>query len=300
MQTQNEIRQGITNRLIESLKEGRIPWRKPWTGIEGPRTPTNLVSKHRYSGVNVLLTLLAEQHHGWPVSYWGTFNQFRQIGCRIRKGEKATTIVYWKQIKKTETDKNGDEKERTIPLLKTWSIFNVAQVEGQAVEKFNAKPELKTFEGIDRAEFDAAVAATGARIDYGHELAAYLPLEDRIVMPEEGRFDTFSDFAATLLHEASHWSEKRLDWTGSYALNELRAEISSSFLMSALGVPHSDDLQNVKAYIQSWIQALENDPKFIFQASTAASKSADFVLSFSRPPAEIDADLDAATVASVS
>ena len=299
MQTQSEIRQSITNRLIESLREGKIPWRKPWTGIEGPRTPTNLVSKHKYSGVNVLLTLLAEQHHGWPVSYWGTFNQFRQLGCRIRKGEKATTIVYWKQIKKKVEDKNGDTVERTIPLLKTWSIFNVFQAEGEAVEKFNVKPELRTFSGVERTEFDVAVAATGARIDYGHELAAYLPFEDRIVMPEEGRFDTFSDFAATLLHEVGHWSEKRLNWTGSYALNELRAEISSSFLMSALGVPHSDDLQNVKAYIQSWIKSLENDPKFVFQASTAASRATDYILSFSRPPAENDADLDAA-VASVS
>ena len=162
------------------------------------------MSNRRYKGVNILLTLLAEQQHGWPVSYWGAFNQFRQIGCRIRRGEKATTIVYWQQIKKTVEDKNGDPVERTILLLKTWSVFNVAQADGPAVEKFNAKPKLKMFEGVDRAEFDATVAATEAHIDYGHEIAADSSLEDRIMMPDEGRFDSFSDFASTTLHELSH------------------------------------------------------------------------------------------------
>lgn len=293
MQSQAEIRQSITNKIIESLRQGKLIWRKPWSGIEGPRTPTNLVSKHKYSGVNTLLTLLTEEQQGWPVSYWATFNQFRQIGCHIRKGERATTIVYWQQIKKTVEDKNGDPVERTIPLLKTWSIFNVAQAEGEAVEKFHAKPVLKTFEGIDRAEFDAAVAATHARIDYGHEIAAYLPQEDRIIMPEEGRFDTFSDFAATTLHELSHWTQPahRLNLNGSYAEGELFAEISSSFLMSALGIPHT--LENTQAYVQSWIQRLESDPKYIFQASSAASKAADYILAFARPQEAVEAEADA-------
>lgn len=297
MQSQSEIRQSITNKIIDSLRQGKLVWRKPWSGVEGPRTPTNLVSKHKYSGVNTILTLLAEANHNWPVSYWATFNQFRQIGCHIRKGEKATTIVYWQQIKKTVEDKNGDSVERTIPLLKTWSIFNVAQAEGKAVEKFHAEPVLKTFDGADRAEFDATVAATQARIDYGHEIAAYLPLEDRIIMPDEGRFDTFSDFAVTTFHELSHWTqpEHRLNLKGSYAEGELFAEISSSFLMADLGIPHS--LVNTQAYVQSWIQKLESDPKYIFQASSAASKAADYILSFSRPQEAVESDADAVEAA---
>ena len=286
MQSQSEIRQSITNKIVDSLKAGKIPWHKPWTG--GPRLPTNLVSKHVYSGVNTLLTMLAEEAHGWPISYWATYNQFRQIGCQVRKGEKATTIVYYQQIKKTVEDRNGDEKEVTIPLLKTWSVFNVAQVDGEAVEEFRGQPTLKTFDGVDRAEFDSTVAATQARIDYGHEIAAYLPLEDRIVLPDEGRFDSFEDFAAVTLHELSHWTQPkhRCDIAASYAENELFAELSSSFLMAALGIPHS--LRNTQAYIQSWIKKLENDPKYIFQASSAASRAADYILSFSRAKEDVE------------
>lgn len=291
MQTQNEIRTNITSKIIQSLKEGRLPWRKPWTGIEGPRLPTNFTTQRPYSGLNVMLTWMAEQQHGWPVSYWATYNQFHSVGCRIRKGEKATTIVFWNQVKKTVADKNGNEKEQTIPFLKTWSVFNISQADGELVEKFLTKPTPRTFGDVDRGEFDAAVAATGANVEYGHERAAYIRSpEDRIVMPDEGRFHTFPDFASTLLHEIAHWSENRLQWSGSYPEGELRAEISSAFLGSGLGVPNSDDLTNVNAYIQSWLQALENDPKYIFKASSAASKATDYILSFSRPQETTDDD----------
>jgi antirestriction protein ArdC len=102
-------------------------------------------------------------------------------------------------------------------------------------------------------------------------------------MPDERRFNTFGDFADTLLHELSHWTEHRLGWSGSYSAGELRSELASVFLSDSLNVPNSGDLTNHAAYIQSWIQALENDPKHIFKASSAASKAADYLLSFIRP-----------------
>lgn len=292
MKTQTEIRASITNTIIESLNQGRIPWRKPWASIGGPRTATNFVTNRPYSGVNVILTMIAEAKHGWPVSYWATFNQLRSIGCHVRKGEKATTIVFWQQIKKTVKDKNGDEQEKTIPFLKTWSVFNVmGQAEGEAIAKFRTQPVLKTFD-VDRTEFDVAVSATQARIDHGNEIAAYLPVEDRIIMPDVGRFDSFPDYAATTLHELSHWAQPkhRLGIEGTYAENELFAEISSSYLMAALGIPHADDLRNTKAYIQSWLKSVGDDPKAIFKASSAASRAADYILAFSRPTDEADAE----------
>ena len=208
-----------------------------------------------------------------------------QLGCNVRKGQKATTIVFWSQIKKTVQNASGEDVDRTIPFLKTWKVFNISQAEGPLVEKFLAKPKLNTFDDVDRSEFDRAVAATGAEIEYGHERAVYFrPPLDRINMPEEGRFDSFPDFAKTLFHEIAHWSESRLEWTGSYPEGELRAEISSAFLASALGIPSSGDIENVKAYIQSWVSALANDPRYIFKAASAASKATDFILSFSKQP----------------
>ena len=161
-----------------------------------------------------------------------------------------------------------------------------------------AQPVLKTF-GVGRTVLDAVVSATEARIDHGNEIAAYLPLEDRIIMPDVGRFDSFPDYAATTLHELSHWTQPkhRLGIEGSYAENELFAEISSSYLMAALGIPHADDLRNTKAYIQSWLKSVGDDPKAIIKASSLASKAAVYLLAFCRPAEEADVESEAEAVA---
>ncbi len=272
-----ELRSQITSSIIESLNNGKIPWRKPWVSIDGPRFPTNFVSKRPYSGINPILLFIAEQKNNFPISYWATFNQWRSIGAKIKKGSKATQIVFWTQIKK-----EVDGEEKTFPILRSWSVFNIAQAEGEVVNRFNAKPELKSFVA-DRTEFDLVVNATNAKIEHGFEFCAYIPSEDKIVMPDVGRFDSFETYASTVYHELGHWTESRLGVNGSYAQNELRAELASSYLMAATGIPYLDDLKNTKAYIQSWISALKNDPKALFDAATKASRSADYILSFSKP-----------------
>lgn len=293
MKSPNEIRESITNTLIQALSEGRIPWRKPWVSLNGPRSATNFVSKRGYSGVNNILTMVAEAKHNWPISYWATFNQWRSIKHYVRKGSKATTIVYWQMLKKKVRDERGVEQEKMIPLLKTWNVFNISQVEGDTAAKLFAQPELKSFD-VDRSEFDAVVASTQARIDHGHEYCAYIPVEDRIVMPDVGRFDTWEDYASTALHELAHWTQPahRLGIGESYEADELFAEISSSYLMAELGIPHNDDMRNAKAYIQGWASRLKNDPKAIFAASKYASRAADYILSFSRPAEESDIEAD--------
>jgi antirestriction protein ArdC len=124
------------------------------------------------------------------------------------------------------------------------------------------------------------VSATGADVRYGGSKAVYYRDSDHIGMPEEGRFESFPAFAETLAHELAHWTEMRLGWTGNYAEGELRAEMSAVFTTSALNIPESNDLTNHSAYIGSWLQALENDPKYIFRAAAAASKATDLILSF--------------------
>ena len=96
------------------------------------------------------------------------------------------------------------------------------------------------------------------------------------------QFADVRDFYSTILHELCHWSECRLDWEGSYALGELRAEIGSCFLANELGIPQSDDLENHNRYLAHWLEELDSDPRIIFRAASSASKAADFVLSFSR------------------
>jgi antirestriction protein ArdC len=288
MQTQNEIRAELTQRIVTALKQGVIPWRKPWRSIPDPvRLPTNFVTKKAYQGFNVLNLQLAAQLAGYPASLWASFNQWKSVGASVKKGEKATHIILFKPVTKIEKGEDGEtDKTKTFPILKTWSVFNISQVDGEVAKQYEvtAAPTGARFDNVDRSEFDRAVAATGADIRFGGNKAAYhRPPGDFIIVPHEEQFHDFPAFAETLHHECCHWSEWRTGWSGSYAEGELRAEIGCCFLATALGIPNSSDLTNHTAYIQSWLQALENDPKFIFRASAAASKAADFILDFSRP-----------------
>lgn len=302
MQSQNEIRQSITDRIVEALKQGKIiPWRRPFTEVPDPvRLPTNYSSNRAYSGINILALWLSQQERGFPISYWASFQQWKALGAVVKKGEKATQIVFYRQVRKTVEQENGEKRVEAFPLMRTWSVFNIAQVEGEVAEKF--KPKLhnegvETFPAVDRTGFDRLIAAIGADIRYGSGLQAayYRPPHDFITIPDENQFVSFSAFAETLLHECAHYSEAegRCSWSGTYAEGELRAEMASCFLMAALGIP-GGDLTNHAAYVQSWLQALENDPRHIFKASSAASKAADYLLGFVRPKegaAEVEDDV---------
>lgn len=287
MLNQNEIRESITNRIVEALKQGKIPWRRPWTEVPNPaKLPTNFMTKRTYSGINVPLLWLTEHEKGYPVSYWASFQQWKAVGASVKKGEKATQIVFYRQVRKTVDQENGEKKVETFPLLRFWSLFNISQISGEIAEQFKAKPQadaIETFPAVERKQFDQLVKATNADIRFGFDRAAYYRGHDYIEIPDEGLFNTFGSFASTMLHELAHWTEHRLGWEGDYASGELRAEIASAFVTSALDLPGSSDDSNTIAYIQSWIRALENDPKHIFKASSAASKAADYLLGFIRP-----------------
>lgn len=289
-QSQKEIQQSITDRLVAALKSGsNIPWRRPWRTV-GPRIPTNHVTGRAYNGINVLTLWLAAQEKNFPVDLWASYQQWASIGCQVKKSEKSERIVFYSPVKKLKKDANGIEKVETFPILKSWSVFNVAQVEGKAVEEFQSEPSGVKFNDPDRDEFDRAVLATDADIRFGGGSAFYRRLPDDFVqVPNEEFFLNFSSFAETLLHEVGgHWTEHRLGWSGSYAEGELRAEITACFLSASLGIPDSGDLANHAKYLESWLQAIEDgDTKFIWRASSAASKAAAYFLSFSQEQAAV-------------
>lgn len=294
MLTQNEIRQNITNTIIESLKKGKIPWRKPWTAINGPRTPANFVTKRRYSGINIPILWAASQERGYDVDYYATFNQWKSIGASVKKGEKAVHVVLFKPVKKTVTNEDGTERLEQFPIMRVFPVFSIHSVQGGGVDTLLNQPVGPVFEHEQREEFLRVVAATNADVRYGGSKAVYYREADSIGIPEEGRFESFPAFAETLAHELGHWSEKRLDWNGTYGEGELRAELAAVFVCSSI-MDVSQNLSNHSAYIATWLQSLENDPKCLFRASSAASKAADFILSFSRT-ADIESESDSEAI----
>ncbi|MGH7072233.1 MAG: ArdC family protein [Acetobacteraceae bacterium] len=287
MATQTEIREQITNRIVEALKTGIAPWRRPWSNLSNTGSPANVVSGKAYRGINVLLLGLS----GYRSRWWATFAQVQSLSGRVKKGERATRIVYWRQIEKVKENRDGHELVETFPLLKTYCVFNVEQCEGDGIERFLARPGTVT-PFVDFAPAEEVIAAPNARIEYGGNKAVYFPGEDYIQLPPKEIFDSQHEFYATAFHELIHFTghESRLDrlkknarfGSEGYAVEELVAEIGGCFLCNEVGVKQSDDLSNQAAYLASWLNVLQADPTAIFSAASQASAATDFILSFSR------------------
>ena len=188
MATQEEIRQSITDSIASALKSDSVlPWRRPWGISPNSGFPTNVVSKRRYSGVNVLLLRMAAMTHGFTSKYWATFNQWRELGGKVMRrpenvkpGHWGQTIVFFTRITKTEVDPvTGQEEETSFPLLKTYCVFNVDQVEGP-FDHLRVKEELLAV-NADFVDYDPAeetIKATAADIRFGGDHACYMR-EDR-------------------------------------------------------------------------------------------------------------------------
>lgn len=291
---QEQIRTDITNKIVESLKRGSIPWRRPWSLSSNAGAPTNLVSGKAYRGINPLLLSLHQDENGFTSKWYATFNQWRDLGAVVMRrpdnvapGAWGCGVIFYAQVAKTKVDpKTGEEVQDRFPILKQYSVFNAQQVEVPPNLRHLAdiETDAKPIEFIDYAPAEAAIAATQADVRYGGDKCFYSRTTDHIQMVEKHRFSSEKEFYSTTLHELAHWSENRCSWSGSYAEGELRAEMAASFMCAELSIPNTDDLSNVQAYLASWLALLHDDPKYIFKASAAASKAADCVLSFSHQP----------------
>jgi antirestriction protein ArdC len=296
MPTQAEIRSRITTEIIEALQSGnQPPWRMPWSSHPNGRgLPANAVSKRGYSGINPLLLTLHARRHGFRPRYWATFNQWVEMGATVMHrphgvpaGQWGCQVVFFRPIKKTEIDKRtGEEKEVKFPLLRTYTLFNADQIHG--AEKFQVPNLIVNSDFVDYEPAEVALGAYPADVRHGGDRAFYNQDGDYIQLPEKHRFPVPVDYYATLAHEMAHHSQKRLGWTGSYALAELRAEMAACFLMAELGIPQGDDMANHHAYLASWLEALQSDPRHLFSASSAASKAAAYILSFGRPAGDVE------------
>lgn len=296
MPTQTELRRQITDSIISSLQKGGIPpWRMGWSvHPNGKGMPANAATRRNYNGINVLLTQIHARKFGFTSRFYGTFNQWSDLGCKVKprptgveSGQWGCHVILYRPIERTEVDEEtGDTKETRFPLMRSFVVFSADQVDGAERWQVQDTSDAGHFEDYEPAE--RAISATEADIRFGGGRAFYSPAQDFIQCPHKGHFIDAKEYYGTLSHELAHWSESRLNWKGDYPSGELRAEIAAAFVSAELGVPQSDDLTNVNAYVKSWLRALKDDPRYIFSASAAASKAADHILSYSRAESPIE------------
>jgi antirestriction protein ArdC len=283
-----DLYQRVTDQIVLSLEQGVRPWMKPWNAehAAGRITRPLRANGAPYQGINVLMLWGEAVAKGYSAPIWMTFRQAMELNAHVRKGEHGSMVVYASTLTRTGTDEaTGEETEQAIPFLKSYTVFNVEQIEGLPAQYLAvAEPRLDPVQRIDRAE--SFFAATQADIRHGGNMAYYNIGADFVQMPPFEAFRDAESYYATLAHECTHWTrhESRLDrdlgrkrWgDAGYAMEELVAELGSAFLCADLDLT-PELREDHAAYIASWLEVLKNDKRAIFSAAAHAQRAADFL-----------------------
>jgi antirestriction protein ArdC len=287
----------VVAQLLEGIKKGQIPWRQPYKGITGAHLQRNPSSKRIYTGVNQHVLKIMQQIRGYSDPRWMTYKQAQDMGGQVRKGEKGTYILVPRVNNKVDKDTGKDE---SYVYFTAASVFNAEQIDGLSLPTLQdeSRPPLPPLEAeqfmVDRYK-KAMLSRTGRPVEITYremsdaESPHWNPASDRIVLPNQGQFNSPEEMFDTIAHELVHSTGHgdRLDRTElgkdygkpdgvARAKEELIAEIGSALLAEMLGV--NSEFDNTTAYVQSWLQRLRTHPEEVLQASKEAQKAVDYLL----------------------
>ena len=197
----------VTKAIIRELENGRLPWVQPWGKVQGtgPALPRNALTARAYSGINILILWGAVIAHGWPSQSWLTYRQAREAGGSVIKGEHGTTVVYADRFTpkaEKERAKVSGEDAQSVPFLKRFTVFNVAQCEGLRSGLAADPAPLPECEIVPVAE--EVIAASGVDFRIGGSRAFYVPAHDYVQVPPQPAFFEQINYYRTCLHELTH------------------------------------------------------------------------------------------------
>lgn len=282
-----KLQQQLAEQFLHILEEEKLDWKKEWSGLSG--RPYNPVSKTVYHGSNYFSLLLTSMAKGYQDPRWCTFAQIKEQGWTLKAGKgQSAKIEFWypydREQKKAISwqefrEAGGQINDRYQLFSRVYSVYNGDMIVG--IPKLEVtQNEIQPVELVDTISGSMGVSISYHKSDQ----AFYRPVEDRIYLPYRQQFHSEYAYASTALHELSHatGSEHRLNrkqggefGTEPYAYEELVAEISSCFLSSELPMGQTEEhLQNHKAYVQSWIQGIKEQPDALFRAVKDAEQAA--------------------------
>jgi antirestriction protein ArdC len=275
----------ITARVLEMIDKGVAPWR-PNHNCKSARPGKN-IRGNAYRGVNAIMTWSVADIEGYGSNYWLTFNQARELGGAVKKGEKGTPVVFWGQGKGKGDDESGEEG-RGYVFAKGYYVFNLDQIEGLDEGKLPDFSEAIQRWPNDPIEACEAIVSgyDGPAIETKATTPCYRPVSDIVEMPPMDRFVSAEDYYSVLFHELAHSTghESRLDrklneerTKEKYGQEELVAEFTAAFICAEAGIDQTV-IENSAAYLDGWRKAIQGDVKMLVVAASQAQKAADMIL----------------------
>lgn len=276
----------VTARIIDAMSSGVVPWQRPWRTYGPPRN----IAGRPYRGINRLMLGLAD----YELPLWLTFGQARRLGGGVRRGERGWPAVLWRPVawRNWAEDEPQDGRERAYLLVRTYTVFNIAQCE--LPEGAVPLPEpAAPVEPIAACERIVAGMPDPPAIGHGGDRAFYSPPANRVQMPPRARFAEPEDYYHTLFHELAHATghPRRLarivpePSPAEYAREELVAEIAGAFLAAEAGLGERV-IADAASYLAGWIARLEEDPALVVVAAGRAQRAADWILDRRQEQAE--------------
>lgn len=283
------VYQIVTDRIVEQMEKGIIPWHKPWSCVGGEGWAISYTTRKPYSFLNQLLLGKGGE--------WLTFNQVKNAGGSIRKGAKSGFVVFYQQsiIKEQVVNENGEkeEKEFSVPVLRWYHVFHIDDCVGveskiEVVEPSEEIEPIEVAENIIEGYLTAESELTFQN-DKPSDKAYYTPSRDMVVVPMLTQYEVAEEYYSTTFHELIHstMTESRCNrkammknaafGSEDYSLEELVAEIGSAMLVNICGISTEKAFTNSVAYIQGWAKALKKNPKAIVWASARAEKAARYI-----------------------
>ena len=278
----------VTDRFLAQLKEGIVPWQKPWISIEGERVGGwSHKSGESYSIVNQMMLPTEGEYI--------TYKQIRDEGGSLKEGAEGYPICFWKNyVTEVKDPDTNTEEPKSIPVLRYYTVYRVEDCDG--IEP-NFEPDPSPLDGksgiekIEAAEelCKAYLKMSGVKLEHHlGDRACYMPAYDTVKLPLEKQFEDAGEYYSTLFHELTHSTghRDRLNRLGAggrgmrshaYSLEELVAEIGAASILYKLGIESESTIQNSNAYLKSWYDALSDNPRMIVKASSRAQKAVRYI-----------------------
>ena len=262
----------VTQRLLKKMEEGIIPWARGWK----PKyhLPVNWVTGKPYQGMNLMLL-------DWNAQY-ATYKQINEAGGKVRKGAKSYPIIFWKTFEVEKEAKENSVTTETKYFLQYYSVFEVG-IDTEGIER-KELPPMPIYQSKKLVE---SYLKSGIIINHGYPSASYEKERDAIRMPHPEAFKDINYYQKTLFHEMIHSTghpsrlarplDTKSENLKSYAKEELIAEIGSSYLCYLTGIDSEAILNQNASYLQSWLRVLNDNPKMLITAASAAQKAAGYI-----------------------
>ena len=314
--SRQRVEDEIADRIIELLDKGELPpWEKGWRNSQSG-DPVNALTMKPYRGINRWLTLITQQSMGYDDPRWLTYRQAEGLGGHVRKGEKSTSIIFWKQVSFRQRE-DGDEAQnqargnkqananngsppdegriRTYPMLRSYRVFNLEQTQDCKVKPL-PPAETTGHDPIELAEAIIAGMPNPPEMEFyenANYVPHYQPATDVIRVPRMDRYLNLEDYYNTVFHELTHATghSKRLDRFSldanaddlhAYGREELTAAMGSAMLAAHAGID-AELVERDASYIRHWRDTINADKPMIIRSATLAQRAVDLILG-EKPP----------------